>query len=242
MDTENMHDGGNRHELIRPEDLAGFEAVAWGDGMGILPGSTLLKFVKGEYFAGIGNEAVQVPLGTQFLVAMATLTRGWAYWRDGRIVEAQIHRIVEGVPMPRREELSEYQKEQTWPPGPDGRPKDPWNPDSRGLFYSTAEPAGQEFTFASPTWGGLHAVRHLCRAYLAWRAEHPDPHEWPIVALDTTRRNSRKYGPIAEPLLPIVGGATLADVLNKRVDDEQKPAPVKTAGAVLAKAKLRTLK
>ena len=54
--------------------------------------------------------------------------------------------------------------------------------------------------------------------------EHPDLEELPIIALESVKANSKVYGKIDEPRFPIVGWATLRDVVSGRTEDARAEA------------------
>lgn len=203
------------HQQVTTLDLAGYEAVGRGDGAGIV--GVLCRFVKGEYYIGKGTEARELPLGSKLLCDMATACRGWAYWKDGRIVDpSNIRPLTANVRMPARSELSEFGQEAKWALGPNGRPRDPWQPDFRMLCYTLDD--CEELTFVSSSWGGQHCLTGLCRDYVRWRAAHPDPELLPIIALKSKIAVSKLYGRIPEPRFEIVGGGTLADCASGRLE------------------------
>ena len=191
-----------------PGQLDGFELVARGVRMGIT--GTRVKYIKGEYFADVGNtEGEEVPIGTKFLFDMDTLHMGFVFWEDGVPVDAVVVRVADNVPVPQRRTLGDTDKSE-WPEGSDGRIKDPWSPDARVRMFALDHPHG-EFTFVSSSWGGKFAIEKLCRKYVAERGEHPG--ELPVVELNTYKRQDKNYGKIDTPVLDVVGWAALDDVM-----------------------------
>jgi hypothetical protein len=83
----------------------------------------LLKFAKGDFLAGM--DAVEVPIGTQVVPIMDTLSVGWTKWEDMRPVEQQYGLVIEGYQPPRRKDLGDLD-ENEWERDDDGKPRDPW--------------------------------------------------------------------------------------------------------------------
>lgn len=103
---------------------------------------------------------------------------------------------------------------------------------------------GEEYTFANTSWGAIHAFAQLCRDFLRGRdGDHPDPKEWPIVEVATTKRISPKYGSIVEPRFPIVDWDTLSNIKayanSRQIADQSEMPENKAAKNALNAAKAK---
>ena len=96
----------------------GFEAAAAEGAERILKGD-LLKFSDGHWL--VGREAVLIKQDLR-LVAMGTAA-AWVRWAGGKPDKYVIRQA--GAPFPEREELGDND-EALWEPGPDDKPRDPW--------------------------------------------------------------------------------------------------------------------
>src|SRR5262249_24028049 len=65
----------------------------------------LLRFIKGDYFAGEGG--APVPISTKFTVAADELLAGWIKWTDGKPAEHIMVRVADGKLPPKRSELGD---------------------------------------------------------------------------------------------------------------------------------------
>jgi hypothetical protein len=87
----------------------------------------LLKFVKGEWYAG---QKHAIELGTQMVVNLDTTTLGWQRWEDDRPVDSEMGLLVEGYQPVKREQLSLPPglngKNDEWPVDDNGNLSDPW--------------------------------------------------------------------------------------------------------------------
>jgi hypothetical protein len=159
----------------------------------------LLKFSKGDYFAG--EEGKSVPVGTHFIVNLEELFVGQVKWRDGKPVEHIMVRIADGVLPPKRDELGD-QDQSTWEMDGTGQPRDPWQLTS---YVPMMNEEGELFTFATSSEGGRKAVGDLARLYAWHRRRHPDV--YPVIALDVDSylHKKRERGRIKVPRFTIVG-------------------------------------
>jgi hypothetical protein len=153
-----------------------------------------MVFVDGRYYAGTGKFRTEIALGARFVVT--EVRAGWQRWQNAKVVEfvAEI-----GGRYPTRYQLS-HADEREWPPGPDGKPSDPWQ-DSRAVVM-TREVDFAEFTFCSSTVGGRSAVDAL-RNSIA-NARLLGAGQFPVVEL-AWRQMQTRYGQKPRPDLKIVG-------------------------------------
>jgi hypothetical protein len=175
-------DQGKSRELTRRDGMEGFIAITRRNTGGFI--GTRLKYIKGEWIAGTGDNEVVLPVGTKLCVDMNTLHMGFVKWEDCIPVDAVIVRVADGGRQPELRDMPDRDKSQ-WPVGKDGRVKDPWSPDQR-VYMVAIDPPHEEFTFVSSSWGGRFACQDLCADYVTGSDEHPG--EMLIVALGTYKR------------------------------------------------------
>src|SRR2546426_814486 len=110
---------------------------------------TLLKFVKGDFFAGEDNDEVE--LGTRFVAMMPGLLNGWIKWEDGHPVTHEMGLVIEGFKAAKRDDLGDLDKSQ-W----EEKDRDPWQ---RGNYVAFVDAKTKEvYTFASGSKGGRSAL------------------------------------------------------------------------------------
>jgi hypothetical protein len=124
----------------------------------------------------------------------------WLRWGEDKKRPEQ--RVTEpGQRHPLREELPEFDDEDAWPLGLDGKtPADPWK-DTRYIYLISKETA-IEHTFVTDTYGGRRAVSDLKQQIANARRVHPDA--VPIVKLSIATMPTN-YGPKPRPVLKVVG-------------------------------------
>jgi hypothetical protein len=71
---------------------------------------TLLKFSKGEFFAGKDSRPVAV--GTHFIDNLDATMAGWVKWINGRPIDHRLVRIADGLLPVKREQLGDTDTEQ----------------------------------------------------------------------------------------------------------------------------------
>jgi hypothetical protein len=178
----------------------------------------LLKFSKGDYLAGENGE--EIPLGTEFVADMESLSNGWVLWGpDSKPVERRVGRVAEGFVPPRRTDLS-YVNRDEWELDDKGEPRDPWSFESRIVLQH--KETQERFTFTTSSRGGIGALGALARVYSRERKRHPG--EDPIVALkvDSYDHKIRSYGKIKVPVFQVVGW-------TPRAGERQLPPPTEPA-------------
>ncbi len=161
----------------------------------------LLKFNKGTWEFGRDNEVM--PSGTDFVANMASLSRGYLYWRDGKVADRAMGLIDEGFKLPLRNSLGDNDP-QLWERDDKG-PKDPWRRvDTIVLAHMGT---GDLFTYSTPSAGGREVLRKLSKAFAA--KKRTDPTVWPIVRLgtDSYMHPDRTIGRVMVPTLEVIGWA-----------------------------------
>ena len=154
---------------------------------------TLLKFSDWNWTAG--KEARTIEKGTEF-IALATAA-AWVKWVDGK--PAQYEMRPPGRGLVGRESLDDLD-EDSWPAGPDGRPRDPWQ--NTRFVYLIDPVSAEAFTFSTSSWGGRECVTGLGDQIQRMRCAHPAA--VPVVSLDAAPMQT-KYGRKSKPVLRVVG-------------------------------------
>ena len=118
---------------------------------------TLLKFSKGEYFAG--KESTPVPAGTRFIANLDAMMVGWVKWVNGRPVDHALVRIADGALPARREQLGDTNEEQ-WQYDTRGEHRDPWQ---QVNYLPMINADAEVFTLSITSIAGLKEVGGLAR-------------------------------------------------------------------------------
>jgi hypothetical protein len=185
--------------ITRQENVDPYES--YGDEGNDIIGD-LLKFNKGTWEYGRNNEIM--PLGTDLVANMASLSRGYLYWRDGKIADRAMGRVDEGFKLPLRNSLGDNDP-QMWERDDKGHPKDPWRrADTLVLAHVVT---GDLFTYSTPSAGGREALKKPAKAFAA--KKKTDSSVWPIVRLgtDSYMHPDRTIGRVMVPTLEVVGWA-----------------------------------
>jgi len=163
----------------------------------------LLKFSKGDYFAGQDEDEVEE--GTTFVANMDEMLVGWIRWESNKPTDQIMGKVSDGYQPPRRNELGETDHTQ-WEVDDNGKQRDPWQLSNYLLLKGTGDDS-ELYTFTASSKGGLNALGDLCKAYGKAMAQHPG--EYPVVAIgvDAYDHPNRSYGRIKVPTFKIVGWA-----------------------------------
>jgi hypothetical protein len=159
----------------------------------------LLKFSKGDWFAGFDNE--EIPNGTELVAVVSGIVHGQQRWEDNRPVEQIMGPMIEGFVPPVRSTLGFDDKSKWETSG--GKPRDPWQ-ETAYLPMVTVD-AETVYTFSTGTDGGRrHAIGPLCKDYGSHIRQYPD--ELPIVRLDqdSYEHSDRSIGRVKYPEMPVV--------------------------------------
>jgi hypothetical protein len=173
---------------LSSEDGGGWDSVPVDNGS-LLRGS-IVKFNAGAYFAD------RNPLAADAEFFVVGVLRLWIRW-DGRD-PVEFITAEPGRKLPGRETLSHLEKE-TWPPGMDGKPADPWCETYYVYIINTRTAA--DATFTTHSIGGRRAVRGLAGAIRNMRRSHPGA--VPIVGLDCAMMPT-DWGPKPRPSFKII--------------------------------------
>jgi hypothetical protein len=159
----------------------------------------LLRFSKGDYFAGETNEPV--PIGKKFTVAADELLAGYVKWVSGKPVDHNMVRVEDGKLPPRRSDLGDLDRS-TWETDDHGEPRDPQQFTN---YLPMKDENGELYTFATSSNGGVATVANLVRRYGHHRKHHPD--DYPIISLSVGSypHKKKEYGRIKFPDFILVG-------------------------------------
>jgi hypothetical protein len=169
----------------------GWDAAAAEGGERVLRGD-LLKFSDGHWT--VGREALPAKMGLR-LVAMGTAA-AWVRWAGGKPDRYVVRQP--NVPFPEREELGDHD-EALWEPGPDNKPRDPWQ--STRFVHLVYPETASAYTFSTTSWGGRGCVIDLADAITRYRCARPGAA--PVVELDAAPMQTR-FGKKWKPVLRIV--------------------------------------
>lgn len=173
---------GTENILAAARENAGFDKI--------------LKFKKGQYVIGDEN----VPLGTEYIAHPEGWTKSWIKFEENKVVERRLYCIARGEKPPEREDLDDQDKSD-WTKGLDGKPQDPWQPQS--LLPLENPMSGEIVVFASSSFGGKRAVADLCSAWA--KREQRGYRGQPLVQLQSVEMPTKKFGKVQRPEFKITG-------------------------------------
>jgi hypothetical protein len=151
-----------------------------------------LKFVKGRWFIKEGNEEIDIGKTDIFVVDPLSYTETIVCWQDKKPMHKIGGRRVDGFVLPPRHLLPDADKA--------GKQDDPWQ-EQRSIVLRSAD--GQLFTWTTTSWGGNKALSQLLDTFLAEYRRHPG--QYPAVVLSSRNEANPDYGPVAKPILTVVG-------------------------------------
>jgi hypothetical protein len=187
----------------------------------------LMKFTKFGTFAA-GQDNIELPMGTRFLINTDQLRKGWIRWEGGRPVDQSIMGLVlDGYVPPKRDVLGYGYKPGDKEIDADtseweqigGKPRDPW----QQTYYVIMREIGANgkliegdeglYTFSAQSKGGSDAVVVFCQAFGKWFRLKPD--DFPIVRLGWDQYEHSEFGWIKTPQF-VRGFITAEDARAKR--------------------------
>jgi hypothetical protein len=219
----------NKNQLtVLPADVDPFAAIADATApQHILPGSTLLKFIKGDWIAGQNSEPIK--LGTKALAAMDEYVCGWVKWQGNKPKEHIMARIARGEAPPPRDALGDLDQS-SWELNDKGEPKDCWQfTHYLGLWDIEAN---KLYTYTTSSRGGFSAIGVLCRIYANGRKKYPD--SFPVVALETGAYAHKEFNRVKTPALTAVRWAPKSDFYNATGITPEGNDPTNGGGAAPA--------
>lgn len=159
----------------------------------------MLKFKKGRWFDSDGNE---LQLGTEYIAQPRGWSKCWIKFRGGTVKERRLYRMSEVAhsSIPDRADLDD-KDESTWEQGLDGRASDPWVQQS--ILPLEDPKSGELVLFVASSWGGTRCIGNLVNNWARRVATVDDG--VPIVQLDRTSFESKKFGEVQAPAFKVMG-------------------------------------
>ena len=162
---------------------------------------SLLRFTKqGDWIAG--QEEEEIPEGTELLLGLNTLKRGWQKWQDNKPVDARMGYVNEGYRPVNRDELGDLDEEQ-WEEDDNnkGQQRDPWQKTMSVLLKNLE--TGEVYTYAPSSKSGMTALGEASQLYGNRLQDGEDPDAMPIVRLGSSFYKHKTYGKIMIPVFEI---------------------------------------
>jgi hypothetical protein len=191
---------------LTPAKLANFKKLAAETANRL---GALIKFNKGEWTAG--DDVIN---GERRIAHIDQLARGWIKFKDGKVVDRRIGKVVDGFVMPKREELGDN-NEAEWNTDAAGNPRDPW---VQQYFLPLCDPTTNAVAiYVTSSDGGITAIGGLSDVF-AENAQNGVP----IVRLAASSymHKNKEIGRVKVPDLQVVGWTgkpTLADALDDTI-------------------------
>jgi hypothetical protein len=185
---------------------------------------TLLKFNKGEFFAGVENRPI--PIGTEMVPLMASLTVGWVRWQSDAPTDRRMGLVVDRFVPAKRSDLGDT--DQTlWEPDAEGDPQDPWQ--LTNYLPMCAKRDSEPFTFTTTSRGGLSAIGDLCKTYGKHMGQFPD--QLPVIKLEVGSylHRQKSIGRIKFPIFTLVSWTDKGPYLDLIGNSTPPTGPTNTA-------------
>lgn len=159
----------------------------------------LLRFNKqGEWTAG--QEEEEIPEGTELIMGLNVLKRGWIKWMDNKPADSRMGLVAEGFRPCNREDLGDID-EDNWEEDDDGNKRDPWQDTMQVLLMDPND--GRVFTYATASKSGKTALGESAAAYGDRLQDGEDPNAMPIIKLASSFYKHKKYGKIMIPVFEL---------------------------------------
>src|SRR5262245_20689929 len=143
---------------LAPTNTSNFDAIA--NSADSLIQGELIVFRKGKYPTGMDKTGDM----TEATLVVHDVTEAWIRFEDQKPVEAVVR--TNAFPLPARDTLG-YTEQSEWEVDVNGEPRDPW---ARSFYlYLLSGEQSRDFTFCTSSWGGMTAVRALCRQVMIKR-------------------------------------------------------------------------
>lgn len=158
---------------------------------------SLLRFTKtGDWIAG--QEEEELELGTELIMGLNTLKRGWQKWSDNKPVDARMGLMSEGYRPPNRDELGDLDEEQWEYDETSKQSRDPWQ---KTIIVLLKDPAtGDIYTYATSSKSGIAALGEASQIYGDRIQDGSDPEEMPVIRLQQSSYKHKTYGKIMIPV------------------------------------------
>jgi hypothetical protein len=197
----------------------------------------LLRFTKqGDWVAG--QEETEIEEGTELIMGLNTLKRGWQKWADSKPVDARMGFVSEGFRPCNREELGDLDEDE-WEEL-DGQARDPWQDTMQVLLIT---PKGdQVYTYATSSKSGKTALGEVSKVYGDRLQDGEDEDAMPVITLQSSFYKHKTYGKIMIPVFELTDKWVLPPVKKEAAAQpkgkaKDKPAVAKpTASRVAPKA------
>ena len=187
-------------------------------------GDTFLKFNKGRYIAGTGDDETEIPLGTRMIPNMPEFQVGRLRWWNAEKTAEVMCRVADNLQPPARDELGDLD-ESRWERDDKGIPRDPWAETQTVPMYDLD--GGVQYTFTTGSKGGFSALGRLCREYARGRGDRPGQLPLIKLAADSYLHKVRSYGRVDVPDFEFLGWVNEGGELVGTDDTEPaKPAAV----------------
>jgi hypothetical protein len=162
-----------------------------------------LKFIKGEYLAGLKDAQHEVPIGTELVAIMPSLGCCWRKWTGSKPINGPGGLVVNGFRLPLRHTLGDLD-ETLWEIDPiTGKPRDPWT-EVHWLCFAAPE-FKPLYTFESSSAGGIEALQDLAHEYDKRVKLGGDGYPMIAVSVDAYQHSNPRIGRVKKPrLLPVI--------------------------------------
>lgn len=157
---------------------------------------SLLRFTKsGDWIAG--QEEEDIPEGTELIMGLNTLKRGWVKWADQKPVDSRMGLVSEGFRPCNREELGDLDEDE-WEKDDDDNSRDPWQ-DTMQVLLKDPE-SGEVYTYATASKSGKTALGEVAQVYGDRLQDGEDPDAMPVIKLASSFYKHKTYGRIMIPV------------------------------------------
>ena len=165
----------------------------------------VLRFRKGEWL--FGSEKQKIEAGTRFVAIMNEARHGWLKWNEDKTASHIVGKIVEGFKPPPRDSL-DRRDESEWKIGLNVKKEDPWK---EVVYLPLVSMGGEQLlTFSTTTKTGAPAFWKLIDRHAWLGRKHPG--QYPIVEIQSSGYEDKRFGWIDTPAFKIVGWAGRPDL------------------------------
>ena len=162
----------------------------------------VIRFTKtDDWFCGKEKRPVR---DRRYIAHIGEGKHGYTRWENNQPMEHVFGRIADFFRPPARDDLG-HLDESRWPTGLGGKPQDPWQYSFHLPLLDVA--TNEQCTWIGSSWGAKKEFKLLNRQYAQERHKHPGC--VPVVQLTSETVRHPKYGPQAQPRLPVLEWRTL---------------------------------
>jgi len=179
----------------------------------------LLRFTKqGEWIHG--QEEEELKKGTELIMGINTMKRGWQKWRDQKPVDFRMGLLSDGFRPPSRDELGDTD-EDLWEEMGDVK-RDPWQETYQVLML---DPKTKEvYTFSTSSKSGRTALGEISTAYGDRLQDGEDKEAMPIVKLMASFYKHKTHGKVMIPIFELTGKWVKPPKIEEKPAKEAKNA------------------